>query len=521
VVDKRTGDCNNNDRASGHGYEGGHGFDAVPEIFEAKVFVGGVLVVVVIGDGDGDGPGVGSALHCIERDGAAEGRKKDDLAAGALDRTDNIGGDGEVDRCAGGRLAVVSLDVGDFGVAKAFFSCWRSVADEVALGANVVDDALLLSLRIDADDKPEVEVSGCCGRDGVGGVGSSLAGGDAVDVQRRFIEEFEEVLAGAVGVAEDELLTEHLVVDGGFGESFLLDGSEGDDAVVEVRDENVAVSVLHAGEKLDEHHGRIGSPVAVVATVQTVVGAVDGDLQVSVAACAEDERLTAGLIDGAIADEPDIAVDEVAVGHEDLFEVSGAGFFFSLPYEADIGLKWNIRGLERTEGGELSEDGGFVVACAAGVDAGFAVDLLDDWGEGFAGLPLGGCYGLAVVVGVEDDGALGAGSFNLTEDDGWDGGGKVGGGKEFCFGAALPELVDEEFGISVEIGGIGGDVWNREEVGELLREFCLTWRRVVVCCLRWRLATQHERRRNDGEHQGKVPHVGHEENLACRGSGRS
>src|SRR5580692_7185511 len=240
VADKRTADRNNDYGASGHGDEGGHGFDAVPEIFETKVFVGGMLVVVVIGDGYGDGASVGGALHCIERDGAAEGRKEDDLAASALNSTDDIGGDGEVDGRAGGRLAVISLDVGDFGVAKAFFSCWRSVGDEVALGADVVDDALLLSRRINADDKPEVEVSGCCGRDGVGGVGSSLAGGDAVDVQRRFIEEFEEVFTGAVGVAEDELLTEHRVVDRSFGQSFLLGGSEGDNAVVEVRDENVA-----------------------------------------------------------------------------------------------------------------------------------------------------------------------------------------------------------------------------------------------------------------------------------------
>jgi hypothetical protein len=101
-------------------------------------------------------------------------------------------------------------------------------------------------------------------------------------------------------------------------------------------------------------------------------------------------------------------VDEVAVGHEDLFEMSGAGFFFSLPHEADVGFERNVRGLEGAECGELGEDCGFVVSGAAGVDAGFAVDLLDDGGEGLAGVPLGGCDGLAVVVGVEDDGAFGS-----------------------------------------------------------------------------------------------------------------
>ena len=110
------------------------------------------------------------------------------------------------------------------------------------------------------------------------------------------------MFAGAVGVAEGEFVAEHLVVDGGFGEGFLFDGAEGGDAVVEVRDEDAAVRVFHAGEELDEHHGGVGGPVAVVAAVEGVVGAVDGDLEVGVAAGAEDEGLAAGLVDGAVAD---------------------------------------------------------------------------------------------------------------------------------------------------------------------------------------------------------------------------
>ncbi len=99
-------------------------------------------------------------------------------------------------------------------------------------------------------------------------MGAGLAGGDAVDVERGLVEEFEEMLAAAVGVAEGEFLAEHVVVDGGGGEGLLFDGAKGSDAVVEMRDEDVAVGVLHAGEELDEHHGRVGSPVAVVAAMQ-------------------------------------------------------------------------------------------------------------------------------------------------------------------------------------------------------------------------------------------------------------
>ncbi len=76
------------------------------------------------------------------------------------------------------------------------------------------------------------------------------------------------MFAGAVGVAEGEFVAQEIIVGRGVGEGLAFDGAEGDDAVVEVRDEDVTVGVLHAGEELDEHHGRVGSPVAVVAAVE-------------------------------------------------------------------------------------------------------------------------------------------------------------------------------------------------------------------------------------------------------------
>ena len=106
---------------------------------------------------------------------------------------------------------------------------------------------------------------------------------------------------------------------------------------------------------------------------------------------------------------------ELAV--EDLFEVRGAGFFFAFPDEADVGVKGNVGGAERVEGGELGEDGGFVVAGGAGVDALFAVDGAERRGEGRGDVPFGGSDGLAVVVGVEDDGVLGAWGVDAAVDD--------------------------------------------------------------------------------------------------------
>src|SRR5258708_24751094 len=81
-------------RDSGHGDEGGHGFDAVPEVLQAEVFVGGMLVVVVVGDGDADGAGVGGSFHGVERDGAAGGGEEGDFAAGGLAAARYVAGGG-------------------------------------------------------------------------------------------------------------------------------------------------------------------------------------------------------------------------------------------------------------------------------------------------------------------------------------------------------------------------------------------------------------------------------------------
>src|SRR5258707_7861527 len=110
--DVRGGTRDSSSDTSGHGDEGGHGFDAVPEVLQAEVFVGGVLVVIVVGDGDADGAGVCGSFHGVEGDGGAGSGEKDDFVAGALDCVDYVGCDGEVDRGAGGCVSLVRLDVG-------------------------------------------------------------------------------------------------------------------------------------------------------------------------------------------------------------------------------------------------------------------------------------------------------------------------------------------------------------------------------------------------------------------------
>lgn len=442
-----------------HGEQGGHGGGAVPEVLETEIFVGGVLVVVVIRDRHRNGVGAGGALHRSQGDAAAHGREKDDLSAvlfggGGLDRGDDFLGDGQIHGRADGVVAGgVAHDEGHARMGGEDLLGGFGIDDEVALGADVVDDVLLLALPVVADHEAQVDIGCRGGRDDVGGVGAGGSCGEAVDVERRLVEDLEEMAGRILGVAEPEGLHEHGIVVGGTGDGGLFHGRKGHDAVVEVGDEDVAVGVLHAGEELGELHGGVGSPVAVVAAVESVMGAVDGDGEVGVAASAEGDGLRSGLIDGAIADQPDfVALDEVAVGVEDGFKVRGAGFFLAFPDEANVGTEGNVRGSEGVEGGELGKDRGFVVAGRAGVDAGLTIDGVDFRREG-RNLPVGGGDGLAVVVGVEDDGVLGAGSADFSKDDGG-GFGTSRVGKDLNLGAALAELVEEEGGVAAEaVGG--------------------------------------------------------------------
>ena len=69
-----------------------------------------------------------------------------------------------------------------------------------------------------------------------------------------------------------------------------------------------------------------------------------------IAACTKDYGLFAALIDRAVADEHDVAVDEVTIGGEYLFEVRRAGFFFTFPDETNVGLEGDFgcaQGVER------------------------------------------------------------------------------------------------------------------------------------------------------------------------------
>ena len=59
------------------------GFDALPEVAEAKIFVGAVLVIVIVDDGYAD-PGEAEVFEDVHGDAATEHGRDDGLGVGGL-----------------------------------------------------------------------------------------------------------------------------------------------------------------------------------------------------------------------------------------------------------------------------------------------------------------------------------------------------------------------------------------------------------------------------------------------------
>jgi len=202
--------------------------------------------------------------------------------------------------------------MGEQGVVGGF-----RIHDKIALRLDVVDDAFLLFPPVLADHEAKIEIGDGARRNDVVGAGSGIRRAHPVDVQGGEIEEFQEFFASALNTAQGEFLTNGFVIDGRIGDCLFLQRAERGDVVVEVRNEDVAIGVLHAREKLGEHHGWIWRPVAVVSAMQPSSGTEDGDFEMSVSASAKDNGLPSALVHGAITNEHDIAVHEITIGAQD------------------------------------------------------------------------------------------------------------------------------------------------------------------------------------------------------------
>src|SRR4030081_900308 len=90
--------------------KGGENFEAVPEILEADVFVGGVLVVVVVRDGEGDDRDVVAVLEKIHRKAAAGGGQEDGIVTGGGHDGGELAREGESEVRARCRIAGAPFD---------------------------------------------------------------------------------------------------------------------------------------------------------------------------------------------------------------------------------------------------------------------------------------------------------------------------------------------------------------------------------------------------------------------------
>src|SRR5262249_19180627 len=103
--------------------------------------------------------------------------------------------------------------------------------------------------------------------------------------------------------------------------------------------------------------------------MQDARGTVDGEFKISDAASAKEDLHAPSLVDGAIAQEPEVAFEHAGIFAKNFFQVGRAGFFFALKEDLEVDAQGNVGGFQRVNGGEQSLDRRLVVAGGAGVDA--------------------------------------------------------------------------------------------------------------------------------------------------------
>ncbi len=182
--------------------------------------------------------------------------------------------------------------------ARALLRRGSAIENQIALALDVADETLDLAPVTDVPHHAQVESRHRRGGDHVASQLADVGAADAVDVQRRLVDELEQRSAGVVARRQAELGAQRAVVGADGRDRGALRGGERNDVVVPAGNGHPAGGVLHPGEQLRQPHGGIRRPVAVVAAVQRPRRAVDREVDVDVAAHAEDDLLA------AVADAP-------------------------------------------------------------------------------------------------------------------------------------------------------------------------------------------------------------------------
>src|SRR5260370_29625003 len=168
--------------------------------------------------------------------------------------------------------------------------------------------------------------------------------------------------------------------------------------------------------------------------MQHARGTIDGHLTVGDAAGAEVNLHAPRLVNWAIAQQPQVAVEQLGVLAQDGLQMRRERFLFTFKEDFQMDADWQFGRAQSVQRGEQRLDGRFVVTGGAGINAPLRVDwtLQRIKRDGLAVYgafaqhrlpriirPLGFVYWLTVVVRVPKDRVLGPRRGQLAIDCRW------------------------------------------------------------------------------------------------------
>src|SRR5690242_10319676 len=99
--------------------------------------------------------------------------------------------------------------------------------------------------------------------------------------------------------------------------------------------------------------------------MQNAGGAVHGEFEIGDAARAEKELHAARLVDRAVTQQPQVALENVSIFTKDFVEVRRSGFFFAFKKDFEVDAEGHVGGVQRVKRGKQCLDGSLVVAGGA------------------------------------------------------------------------------------------------------------------------------------------------------------
>ncbi len=172
------------------------------------------------------------------------------------------------------------------------------------------------------------------------------------DIQRREGNGFCQRVTAAFRPGQAEFLLELRVNVRHLRERLLFLNVQRTNIVVIMGNRDLRICGAHARQQIDQQCGRVRRPVAIVAVVQHARRTINRHFKVGNAAGAEVNLHAPRLVDGAVAQQPYVAFQQLRVLEHDGLQMRRAGFLlaFKKHFQVDCG-----RYLGRTQSVESVE----------------------------------------------------------------------------------------------------------------------------------------------------------------------